>query len=216
MKPQPTATALADLDALGRVRLSDHFFMREMLYSEVANLFGVPNIPEDPGAAIEAGAKLCTLLLEPLKAAFGHVSVRSAYRSPTLNGFCHELHNRGVTDSWCIRNEETYAHHIWDRRDAAGFRGAAATVFIPSYLDHFERTGEWQPLGWWLRDHIAQFDQVQFFPRSGAFNIRWYEGPNIRSVGYLDGSRRERLTAAGAPDFDGDHRALYAHIPALP
>ena len=207
-----SAQALADLTALGRVRLSEHFFMREMLYSEVANLYGVPNIPEDAEAAIYGGTQLCTLLLEPLKAAFGHVSIRSAYRSPTLNAFCHELHNQGVADSWCICNEETYAHHIWDRRDAAGHLGAAATVFIPGYLNYYERTRDWQALGWWLRDHIAHFDQVQFFPAQGAFNIRWYEGPNTRSVGYLDADRREQLTAAGELNFDGDHRAHYTHV----
>ena len=35
------------LEELGRVRLSEHFFMREMLYSEIANFHGIPNIPDE-------------------------------------------------------------------------------------------------------------------------------------------------------------------------
>jgi hypothetical protein len=30
---------MRELEDLGRVRLSKHFFMREMLYSDIANLF---------------------------------------------------------------------------------------------------------------------------------------------------------------------------------
>jgi hypothetical protein len=70
--------------------LSKHFCMREMLYSEVASFHGLPNIPDDPDLAIEAASKLCQLVLEPLCEAFGRVTVRSAYRSPTVNDFCHK------------------------------------------------------------------------------------------------------------------------------
>ena len=41
------------LENLGRVRLSPSFFMRDFLYSEIANFYGVQNIPEDPDLAIE-------------------------------------------------------------------------------------------------------------------------------------------------------------------
>ena len=56
------------LKTLGRIRLSEHFFMREMLYSEIASFHGVPNIPDDPDLAIAAGTRLCEELLEPLHA----------------------------------------------------------------------------------------------------------------------------------------------------
>ena len=74
-------TSVAVLTNLGRQRLSPHFFMREMLYSEVANFHRIPNMPDKPDLAIAAGMKLCKELLEPLHATFGHVSIRSAYRS---------------------------------------------------------------------------------------------------------------------------------------
>ena len=50
-------TTMKALEKLGRVRLSEHFFMREMLYSEIANFHGIPNIPDDPDLAIAAGTR---------------------------------------------------------------------------------------------------------------------------------------------------------------
>ena len=80
-------TSVVTLDNLGRVRLSQNFWMREFLYSEVANFHGIPNIPEDPDLAIAAGRRFCEELLEPLQRTFGRILIRSAYRSPTVNGF---------------------------------------------------------------------------------------------------------------------------------
>jgi len=205
-------TTLGELTQLGRRRLSENFFMREMLYSEVGNFHQVPNIPEDPDLAIEAGENLCRLVLEPLRAAFGHIAIRSAYRSPTLNNHCHELYKQGVADSWCTCNEDNAAYHIWDRRDASGYLGATATIVIPSYIDHYERTQDWRSLGWWMRDHLEHYAQVQFFRTLCAFNIRWYEGPADRSIGYLDPPVRETLTRCGDPGFDDDHGALYGEV----
>ena len=81
-------TSVATLTKLGREQLSPHFYMREMLYSEVANFHGMQNFPDNPNQAIAAGRRLCTELLEPLRATFGHISVRSAYRSCDVNKFC--------------------------------------------------------------------------------------------------------------------------------
>ena len=78
------------LERFGRIRLSKHFFMRDFLYSEISNFFGVQNLPEDPKKAEEAGKRLCEELLEPLNATFGRIAVRSGYRSLT----CKEGINR--------------------------------------------------------------------------------------------------------------------------
>ena len=61
-KPQ----SIDALENLGRIRLSTNFFMRDFLYSEIANFYGVQNIPDDPDLAIEVGKILCEDLLEPL------------------------------------------------------------------------------------------------------------------------------------------------------
>ena len=52
------------LEDLGRVRLSPNFYLRDFLYSEIANFYGVPNMPENPELAIATGRKLCEELLE--------------------------------------------------------------------------------------------------------------------------------------------------------
>jgi len=204
--------SLADLTELGRMRLSDNFFMREMLYSDVGNFYRIPNIPDDPELAVAAGSRLCELVLEPLRRRFGQVCVRSAYRSSTLNAYCHERYQAGESASWCVDNESNYAEHIWDRRDSQGFIGATATVFIPGYLDYYSRTGNWRPLAWWIRDHIEHYAAVFVFRTLCAFNIRWYEGPSDKAIVYLDPPVREVLTKRGAPGFEGVHIAEYAGV----
>ena len=84
--------SVSDLTELGRVRLSPNFFMRDMLYSEVANFHGMANVPDDPDLAIEVGRRLCEKILEPLKETFGHINIRSAFRSSKINGFCNECY----------------------------------------------------------------------------------------------------------------------------
>jgi hypothetical protein len=69
---------------LGRVRLSQSFFMRDFLYSEIANLHGLANLPDEPDLAVETGRALCQNLLEPLQATFGRLAIRSAYRGRRL------------------------------------------------------------------------------------------------------------------------------------
>jgi hypothetical protein len=205
--------SVAALTELGRVRLSEHFFMREMLYSEVANHYGLPNVPDDPELAIASGRQLCTRILEPLRRAFGHVAVRSAYRSPSVNDFCHQRYKQGDRACFCSDNGYNAARHIWDRRDADGFAGATVSILLPAYIEHHARTGDWHSLGWWIRDHIADYEEVIMMPWLGAFNIRWYEGPLSGAIRYSDGTTRHVLTERGAADFDGDHRALWE--PAL-
>lgn len=41
------------LDKFGRIRLSKNFFMRDFLYSEISNFYGIPNLPDNPDLAIE-------------------------------------------------------------------------------------------------------------------------------------------------------------------
>jgi hypothetical protein len=205
----PKPQTVAELTELGRVRLSEHFFMREMLYSEVANLYGLPNIPDDPDLAIAAGETLCRLVLEPLRRAFGHVAVRSAYRSPSVNDFCHQRYKQGDTACFCSDNGYNRARHIWDQRDDQGFSGATVSVVVPSYIGHYEETGDWQALGWWIRDNIADYEEVIFMPWLCAFNIRWYEGPSKRTIRRSDGINRSVLTEDGMANAAGDHRTLY-------
>ena len=199
------------LEELGRTRLSPHFFLRDFLYSEIAAVAGIPNIPENPDLAIAAGRRLCTEILEPLHATFGGVAIRSAYRSPAVN----EYGNRHGFN--CATNEKNRARHIWDRRDADGCRGAVACIVVPWFVNRYERAQapgfrDWRPLAWWIHDYLP-YSGMQFFPKLAAFNIGWHERPRRTIYGYA--APKGWLTRPGMPGHDGDHAALYAGFPAL-
>ena len=138
-----TKPSYEKLDRLGRERLSANFFMRDFLYSEIANFYGVPNIPDDLELALAAGRRLCEDLLEPLQARFGRISIRSGFRSCAVNQLGNEKgHN-------CASNERNYAAHIWDRPNADGM-GATACIIVNSFVPYYEKTGQWEALAWWV------------------------------------------------------------------
>ena len=198
--------SVAKLEELGRVRLSQNFFMRDFLYSEIANLHGLSNIPEDPDLAIEAGSRLCQELLEPLNATFGRIAIRSAYRSAAVNGF-------GNANGYpCARNEANYADHIWDRRDAKGRMGATACIVIPWLADRVETGADWRSMAWWIHDHLP-YSTLYFFPIRAAFNIQWREEPERRIDSYM--TPRGTLTKPGMANHDGDHSSWYDGFPTL-
>ncbi|WP_137152950.1 hypothetical protein [Devosia sp. FKR38] len=190
------------LETLGRVRLSDSFFMRDFLFSEIAAIAGLPNIPEDPDLAIAAGSALCQNLLEPLQARFGRLAIRSSYRSPAVNAF-------GNANGFnCASNAANYAGHIWDHRDAEGRMGATACIVVPRFVPHYERSGDWEAMAWWVHDHLPYHD-MQFFPRYAAFNLTWRQEP-VRSIYSYIPPRRGILTRPGMPNWSGRHDAAYA------
>ena len=116
-------------EEFSRTRLSQSFFMRDFLFSEIAAVEGLSNLPDDPELAIAAGRGLCENLLEPLQATFGRIAIRSAYRSPEVNDFgCrHRLS--------CASNERNRARHTWDRRSKDGRMGALTTIVVPWLVD---------------------------------------------------------------------------------
>ena len=194
------------LEELGRVRLSPSFFFRDFLYSEIANLHGISNIPDEPELAIEVGKRLCQDLLEPLQITFGRIAIRSAYRSPTLNEFGN--HNKLS----CASNEKNRAGHIWDRRDENEHMGATACLVIPWFSDRYATTGDWTPLAWWIHDHLP-YDSMYFFPKLAAFNLRWHETPERRIDSYVP--PKGCLTRPGMANHGGDHSTSYAGFPHL-
>lgn len=200
-----TPRSVAKLEELGRVRLSPNFFMRDFLYSEIANLHGMSNIPEDPDLAIAAGTRLCEDLLEPLNATFGRIAIRSAYRSPSVNAFGNE--NRLN----CASNEANYAGHIWDRRDDQGRMGATACVVIPWFADRYEAGMDWRAMAWWIHDHLP-YSRLQFFPTRAAFNLSWREAPERRIDSFIE--PRGCLTKLGDANQAGEHSEWYIGFPS--
>lgn len=188
------------LEQLGRVRLSSSFFMRDMLYSEISNFHGIPNIPEYPDIAIKAGRKLCEELLEPLQEKFGRISVRSAYRSPTLNKYGND-NNLG-----CARNEANHAKHIWDYRDRDGNLGALATIVVNRFIPYFEDTKDWQSMAWYIHDNLP-YSSLYFYPKLAAFNIGWRENSLKRIDSYI--APKGCLTKPGMDNHEGDHSEFF-------
>ena len=169
-----TTALYKKLDELGRIRLSDNFFLREFLYSEIAIAYGLVNIPENLDVAVKVGSELCQHLLEPLQKAWGKVHVRSGYRAKAVNQIGNtNKHN-------CSSNAANYGAHIWDERDRDGFMGATACIVIPAYLSHFDKTGDWMSLAWWVHHNIPAYTDMCFFKQQCAFNIRWSENPEKR------------------------------------
>jgi hypothetical protein len=197
-KPQ----SMRALETLGRVRLSENFFMRDFLHSEIASFYGMQNIPDDPDLAIAAGRKLCEEALEPLMARFGRISIRSGYRSIEVNGFGnrHKLN--------CGSNEGNFGGHIWDRRSSEGEMGACATIIVHALLPWYERTRQWEPLAWWIHDHLP-YDELEFFPHFAAFNYGHGDRQRRRIRSYIP-PRRGWLTKPGMETAGGDQGAAYS------
>ena len=198
--------SMISLEELGRVRLSKSFYMREFLYSEIANFYGKPNIPDDPDLAIAAGQRLCEELLEPLNATFGRIAVRSAFRSCEINEFGN------LNDLKCSMNEKSFADHIWDRRDVDGNMGATASVVIPWFADRYEAGADWRSLAWWIHDHLP-YSSLYFFPQLAAFNIQWRENPERRIASYI--KPKGCLTRSESDNHSDDHSASYEGFPKL-
>src|ERR1700722_6107651 len=164
-------------EAFGRTRLSPTFFMRDFLFSEIAAMEGMRNLPANPDLAIEAGRNLCEHLLEPLQATFGRLAIRSAYRSPEVNGFGNL---QGLS---CASNAHDVARHTWDLRAADGI-GAMTSIVIPWLVDRLDGGTSWQAMAWWIHDHLP-YSELQFFPKLAAFNIAWHENPRRAIYSYV-------------------------------
>jgi hypothetical protein len=198
--------SMRGLEDLGRVRLSQNFFLRDFLHSEIAALNGFANVPDDPDLAIAAGSRLCRELLEPLQNTFGRLHIRSAYRSPEVNGFGNENNLN------CASNASNFAHHIWDRRDADGCMGATACIVIPWVWDRYSEPGDWRRIAWWVHDHLP-YAAMEFFPKLWAFNIQWHERPKRIISSYAE--PRGILTRPGMANHDGSHAEWYEGFPKL-
>jgi len=199
------------LEELSRVRLSKNFFMRDFLYSEISQIEGIPNIPDDPDLAIAAGKNLCEQVLEPIQDALGRISIRSAFRSSTVNSKGAENKNQYN----CAKNESNYAGHIWDVRDADGYMGATACIIVNSFIDYYEKTADWTALAWWIHDHIHHYRGMEFYPKYAAFNISWSENPEL-SKSYIYShvpnphtGKKGYLTWKDADNYEGLHRKFY-------
>ncbi|MDO9213837.1 MAG: hypothetical protein Q8Q54_15195 [Methylococcales bacterium] len=196
-------SSVKTLENFGRERLSKSFFMRDFLYSEISQMEGIPNIPDDPELAIMAGKALCQNVLEPIQEQLGRISIRSAYRSCAVNAKGAENKNQYN----CSRNESNYAGHIWDRKDENGYMGATACIIVNSFIPYYERTNNWTALAWWIHDNIPNYSSMEFYSTFAAFNISWHENPKKIISSYVE--PRGCLTNPKMPNFSGSHKTEY-------
>jgi hypothetical protein len=201
-KPKSVRSA----ETFGRIRLSWSFFMRDFLYSEIANIHGFSNFPDHPDLAIVVGRRLCNELLEPLRATFGSIAIRSAYRSPEVNAFGNSHYHS------CGSNERNRARHIWDQRSSDGGMGAMTTVVVPWLVDRLEEGVTWKAMAWWIHDHLP-YSELQFFPKLGAFNIGWHEFPKRQISSFA--APRGLLTKPGFANHAGGDPSQYRGFPEL-
>jgi hypothetical protein len=200
---------IKNLEEFGRTQLSKSFFMREFLYSEISQIEGIPNTPDNPDLAIAAGKNLCEKVLEPIQDALGRISVRSAFRSKAVN-------EKGNAEDYnCASNKANFAGHIWDERDKDGFMGATACVIVTSFIPYYEQTHDWTALAWWIHDHVNAYADMTFFPKYAAFNITWHENPARpkKISSYAQNPHTEKnsgyLTKIGMENFSGSHESSY-------
>ena len=200
--------SVKSLEEFGRIRLSKSFFMREFLYSEIAQIERIPNIPENPAHVVDVGRRLCQEVLEPIQDGLGRIGIRSAYRCPSVNAKGAENNNQYN----CAGNEKNYGRHIWDFPgvDGAKAKGATACIVVPSFLEYYERTNHWQALAWWVHDNIRAYSSMYFFPKLAAFNITWSEKPEKRIDSHI--TPRGCLTKPVSENFKGSHENEYSEF----
>ena len=157
--------SVMSLTNLGRARLSKSFFMRDFLFSEIAAIHGMSNVPDEPDLAIVAGTRLCETVLEPLQDVFGQLAIRSSFRSAEVNEFGSLTQSTtNKTGYTCASNENNAGGHIWDLRTQAGAMGATACIVIPGVYDRLHANPDgWKKIAWWLHDHLP-YSAMGFYP----------------------------------------------------
>ena len=180
------------LDRLGRIALSESFHMREFLYSEIAVQYQLRNVPEKDRIeiAVEAGSKLCQLLLEPLQRQFGRIHVRSGYRSLNVNATGVDKHNCAV---------DNRGFHTWDYPSENNGIGATACISVPSVSKAvLGGTVSYESMAWWVYDNLPEWSHLEFFATAEhsdevCFNIGWLEQPLKTMTSWRRGSRENLL-----------------------
>ena len=71
------------LETTREKKLSEHFSLNEMIYSETAANHNIDNMPNE--TEIENLKNLCKKILEPLRQHFGVIRINSGFRCPLLN-----------------------------------------------------------------------------------------------------------------------------------
>ena len=180
------------LDRLGRIALSESFHLREFLYSEIAVQYQLRNVPDKGGidTAVEAGSKLCQLLLEPLQQQFGRIHVRSGYRSLEVNAAGVGKHN-------CAKDNRGF--HTWDHPSESNGIGATACISVPRLSKAvLADKVAYESIAWWIYDQLPAWSHLEFFATAEhsdevCFNIGWLAQPLKAMTSWRGGAKEDLL-----------------------
>ena len=174
-------TSMKALEKLGRVRLSAHFFMRDMLYSEIASFHGIPNIPDDPRSGHRGGN---AFVRGVAGAASRHLRARlDPFRVPVRGR--QRLRHRAQPQGLQLQP------HVMDscapRMGPAGRRRVHGRyrVHRPSRgsLSATKGGTPWQALAWWIHDHLPLLrHDVLSHLRGGQSAVARAAGPPDRQL----------------------------------
>lgn len=148
---------MSRLDLWGRTRLSEHFIMRDFLYSARGEILGIPNYPQDDvEQVIRSGKLICEKVCEPILAEFGRFAITYGYQNRTLIEAGYKPMKKHSSDP-----------HHWDR-GTFGKQVYARVDILPFCVEDGEVSK--QAFGHWLM-HNLDIDLLMQWARSNVFCI---------------------------------------------
>ena len=172
---------LQDLEDFGRIRLSKSFLVRDFLYSEAADYFGMSNMPQKPDLMVTTGRELCRRILEPLTATFGPLHIRTGY----------------LADEICAITDQPNDPFQWDRAENGVGIGAGAEIVIPGLPEQLINQGAWRSMAYWFSEKLP-IHQAIFSLERCTITVSWNSRPE-RAVYVLGNDDRLRLVTDLAP-----------------
>ena len=172
---------LQDLEDFGRIRLSKSFLVRDFLYSEAADYFGMSNLPQKPDLMITTGRELCRRILEPLTATFGPLHIHTGY----------------LADEICAITDQPSDPFQWDRTEDNDGIGAGAEIFIPGLPEQLINQGAWRSIACWVSEKLP-IHQAVFNLERRTITVSWNSRPG-RAVYVIHDDDRPHLVTDLVP-----------------
>ena len=198
-----TPASVKGLETLGRIRLSDSFFLRDFLFSEISAIHGIPNIPDNPDLAIAAGRRLCAELLEPPNAD----PRRHQYPQRIPLRRAERIRQPAQTQQ-CLERQGLRRTHLGPPR-RRWLHGGDRLYRHPAVRRPVCRRGRLAGTGL-VDPRPPALSHLQFFPKLRAFNIQWHERPRKCIDSFI--APRGCLTKPDMVNHAGGHSNWYGNV----
>ncbi len=147
---------------LARVRLSQSFFMRDFLYSDITVEREETNVPIRSELAVIAGRELCRTILEPLAQTFGGLTIVCGYLNPTH----------------CRLNRRDPKVHCWGFLDDNETIVAGASIYLPWFMDQHSLATDGKYLAGWVIQNLP-CDHVLLDCDDNSIILCWTPKPRL-------------------------------------